>query len=260
MLHRLVLFSILTGCTSVPPGHRGVQIYFSELQPGTLDPGLYSSVLMTIVPVSTQVQATEAESSATTNDLQNVTTTVTLNWSRDPKAVREQYRTYPYIVKRIIYPAIQESVKSVTAQYTATDLVQKRQEVKQAIIDLLTKRLGPIGIVMDTVNITDFAFSDDFNLAIEAKVKAEQEALRAKEELQKTKIVAQQAEAEAQGKKAAAILKAEGDARAIDIRGAALKANPQVLELKRIETWNGVMPSTLISGGSEPLINIMTGE
>jgi regulator of protease activity HflC (stomatin/prohibitin superfamily) len=251
---------MLAGCTSVPPGHRGVQIYFSQLQPGVLKPGLHSSVLTNIVPVSIQIQATEARSSATTNDLQNVTTTVTLNWSRDPKSVREQYRTHPQIIKRIIAPAIQESVKSVTAQYTATDLVQKRQDVKQAIIDLLKTRLEPVGVVLDTVNITDFSFSQEFNVAIEAKVKAEQEALRAKEELVKTKIVAQQAAAAAEGKKAAAILKAEGDAKAIDIRGTSLKSNPEVLELKRIETWNGVMPTTLITnGGSDTLINIMPG-
>jgi regulator of protease activity HflC (stomatin/prohibitin superfamily) len=240
----------VTGCTTVPPGHRGVQVFFGELKPQVLEPGFYSSILTNVVPVSVQVQATEAVSSATTNDLQNVTTQVTLNWSREPTFVHDQYEKYPSLVSRIINPTIQESVKSVTAQYTATDLVQKRQAVKDAIEDLISARLQPIGIELDTLNITDFAFSDEFNSAIEAKVKAEQEALRAKEDLEKTKIVAQQAEASAEGRKAAAILEAEGEAEAIHIRGQALRANPQVLELRRIETWNGVMPSTMVTDGN----------
>ncbi len=260
-MNRLIPFLLVlaAGCTTVPPGHRAVQVYFGDLQPGTLQPGLHSSMLTSVIPISTQVQATEAIASATTNDLQNVTTKVTLNWSRNSDAVRQQYERYPSLVSRIINPAIQESVKSVTAQFTATDLVQKRQEVKDGIEKLIGERLAPIGVTIDTLNITDFAFSAEFNLAIESKVKAEQEALRAKEELEKTKIVAQQAEAEAEGKKAASILEAEGEAKAIAIRGEALRANPQVLELRRIETWNGVMPTTLVTdSGGGTLLNMAT--
>ncbi|NCG18327.1 MAG: prohibitin family protein [Rhodobacterales bacterium] len=261
-MNRLIPFVLIlaAGCTTVPPGHRGVQVYFGDLKDGVLVPGFYSSMLTNVVPISVQVQATEAISSAVTNDLQNVNTQVTLNWSRNPDAVHDQYEKYPSMTTRIINPAIQESVKSVTAQFTATDLVQRRQEVKDAIEKLIGERLAPIGVTIDTLNITDFAFSEEFNLAIESKVRAEQEALRAKEELEKTKIVAQQAEAEAQGKKAAAILEAEGEAKAIAIRGEALRANPQVLELRRIETWNGVMPTTLVSGtgGGSTLLNVVT--
>lgn len=185
-----------------------------------------------------------------------MTTEITLNWSRDPKSVRSQFEKYPEIETRIIKPAIQESVKSITSQYTATDLVQKRQTVKQGITDLISARLGPLGIIVDTVNITNFAFSDEFNTAIEAKVKAEQEALRAVEELQKTKVVAQQVEEEARGEKLASILRAEGEAESIRIQGAALRLNPMVLELRKVEKWTGVMPITLITDGNSPLLSI----
>jgi len=252
----LPLCLIGAGCTTIQPGTRGIQIYFGDLQPDVLEPGFYTSFVTRIVPVSVQVQATEARAEATTNDLQNVSTEVTLNWSRDPSQVRMQFEKYPVIEGRIIAPAIQESVKSVTAQYTATDLVQKRQEVKDKIEELINQRLVPVGVVIDQVNITNFKFSKEFDAAIEQKVKAEQEALRAKEELEKTKIQAQQEEARAQGAKAAALLRAEGEAKAIDIRGEALRRNPEVLELRKIETWNGVMPTTLITDGGSTLLNI----
>lgn len=250
-----ILLAVI-GCTTVPPGHRGVQVYFGDLQDEILEPGFYTSIFTSVEPVSVQVQATEATANATTHDLQNVTTQVTLNWARDPLKVHHQYENYPSIRSRIIAPAIQESTKSVTAKYSATDLVQKRQQVKDEIEKLLAERLQPIGISVDAMNMTDFSFSAEFNSSIEAKVKAEQEALRAKEELQKTRIVAQQAEAEAEGKKAAAILKAEGEAQAIEIQGEALRRNPQVLELRRVERWNGIMPSTLITDGDSALLNI----
>jgi len=260
-LSTLVLGSLFVGgCTTVQPGTLGIQVYFGDLQQEVLKPGFYTSVLTNIILISTQVQATDAKSEATTNDLQNVQTQITLNWSRAGDSVRMQFEKYPSIESRIIAPAIQESVKSVTAQYTATDLVQKRQEVKDKIEALIKERLGPVGILVDQVNITNFQFSNEFNNAIEQKVKAEQEALRAKEELEKTKIVAQQEEAKAMGAKAAAILRAEGEAKAIDIQGEALRRNPQVLDLRKVERWNGVMPTTLITdGGSDSLINIAPG-
>lgn len=261
LLPSILLGSVLIGgCTTVQPGTRGVQVYFGNLQQEVLVPGFYSSMLTTIILVSTQVQATEAKAEATTNDLQNVSTDITLNWSRDPAEVRSQFEKYPSIEGRIIAPAVQESVKSVTARYTATDLVQKRQEVKAKIEELIVARLSPLGILIDQVNITNFRFSAEFNTAIEQKVKAEQDSLRAKQELQKTKIVAQQEEARAEGMKAAAVLAAEGEAKSIDIQGEALRRNPQVLELRRIERWNGIMPSTLITdGNNSALLNITPG-
>ena len=243
-----MLCGLLVGCAVVPPGHRAVQVKFGDLQEATLEPGMYFSPLTRVLPQSLQVNATEAVASAVTNDLQNVQTTVTLNWSRDADAVREQFRMYPALELRVIDPAIQESVKSVTAQYTATDLVQKRQVVKDSIEALISERLSPLGVRLDTLNITDFAFSQEFNNAIEAKVKAEQEALRSKQELEKVKVVAQQAEVAARGRKAAAILEAEGEAKAIQIQGDALRQNPQVLELRRIARWNGTLPTTLMGG------------
>ena len=255
----LVMVLALVGCTTVPPGHKGIQVYFGELQDEVLEPGFYTSILTSIERVSVQVMATESVATATTNDLQNVTTTVTLNWSRDPAFVHGQYDKYPRIESRIIAPSIQESVKSITAQYTATELVTKRQLVKDAIESLIGERLTPIGIILDTLNITDFSFSEEFNDSIEAKVRAEQEALRAKEDLVKTKVIAQQAEEQARGEMNAALLKAEGEAQAIEIRGKALRNNPQVMELLKIERWNGKYPETLVMGKSDASFLISTG-
>lgn len=254
---RIILSAVLlSGCATVPPGHLGVQITLGDLRKDTLEPGLHFSPITTVRNISTQVNAAATTNSAVTSDLQKVQTKVVLNWSRQPEFVVEQYEKYPHIEERIIEPAIQETVKSITAQYTAAQLVQQRQQVKEAITELLKARLIPLGILIDTVNITDFDYSEGFNASIEAKVKAEQDSQRAIEELEKIKIVATQVEEEAKGKKKAAILLAEGEAEAIRIQGDAIRANPMVLELRKIERWKGDMPNTLVTDPNSALLRI----
>ena len=81
-----------------------------------------------------------------------------------------------------------DSVKAVTALYTAEELVTSRAEVKNNIqaaienfINTTLEQKGVAGAMsLANVAITDFDFSEEFNRAIEEKVKAEQEALTAK--------------------------------------------------------------------------------
>ena len=96
------------------------------------------------------------------------------------------------------------------------------------------------------VAITDFDFSEEFNKAIELKVKAEQEALQAKNE--KLRRVTQ-AEAAAEERKLAAAAEAyeieinsKARAEAIRIEAQALKDNPALIELRSVEKWNGQLP------------------
>jgi len=75
---------------------------------------------------------------------------------------------------RIVEPAIQESLKAVTARFTAEELIQKRPEVKVDLHEMLDARLKDKYITVDAVSITAFDFSSEFNAAIESKQKAEQ--------------------------------------------------------------------------------------
>jgi len=97
---------------------------------------------------------------------------------------------------------------------------------------------------VDEFNIVNFRFSKVFNEAIEAKVTAEQSALAAKNKLEQIKFEAEQRVAEAKGK-----------AEAITVESNALRSNPQILELRALENWNGVLPQVTGSGGI-PFINL----
>ena len=144
----------------------------------------------------------------------------------------------------LINPAILESVKAVTAKYTAEELVTRRAEVKLQIqeaidkfIDITLKQKDAArALTIANVAITDFDFSAEFNRAIEEKVKAEQDALKAVNE--KLRRVTQ-AEAAAAERTLAADARAyeievASKARADAIRreAQALKNNPELLQSK----------------------------
>ncbi len=217
----LTAASLLFSCfTTIPAGHRGVVIRFGAVTGTILDEGLRVKLpfIDSVVKMSVQTQKYEADAVSASKDLQDVNTTIALNWHLDPSMADEVYRTLGLeFIERLAAPAIQETVKQVTAKYIAEDLILKRDEVKAAITENLSSRLLQRGIVTETVSITNFKFSDTFTAAIEAKVAAEQAVLEAKNKLERVKVEAQQREAEAKGEADARIAKAAGEAEYIRV-------------------------------------------
>ncbi|MBU2536456.1 MAG: prohibitin family protein [Chloroflexi bacterium] len=217
----VIVASLIYGSfTTIPAGHRGVVIRFSAITGSILDEGLKTKLpfIDSVVKMSVQTQKYEADSSAVTNDLQDVSTTIALNWHLDPSMAAEVYRTLGLeFIDRIAAPAIQETIKQVTAKFNAEDLILRRDEVKAAITDSLSNRLFERGIVTETVSITNFQFSETFTAAIEAKVAAEQAVLEATNKLERVKVEAQQRQAEAKGEADARIAKAIGEAEYIRV-------------------------------------------
>ncbi len=221
----VILVGLVGGMfTTIPAGHRGVVIRFSAVTGTILEEGLQVKlpVLDTVVMMSIQTQKYEVPSSAVTKDLQDVSTTIALNWKLDPSMADEVYRTLgTEFISRIAAPAVQEVIKQITAQYDAEDLILKREEVRNEIFDSLSIRLQERGIVAEMLSITNFTFSATFTAAIEAKVAAEQAVLEAENKLERVKVEAQQAEAEAEGFANARIAEAEGEAEYISVVTAA---------------------------------------
>jgi prohibitin 2 len=217
----LVLVSIIfSSFTTIPAGHRGVVIRFGAVTGAILDEGLQTKMpfLDSVVKISVQTQKYEADAASASKDLQDVSTRIALNWRLDPGMTAEIYRTLGLeYIDRIAAPAIQETVKQVTARYNAEDLILRRDEVKNDITSVLSTRLMERGIITEAVSITEFQFSATFIAAIEAKVAAEQAVFEAKNKLERVKVEAEQREAEARGEANARIAKAEGEAEYIRV-------------------------------------------
>ncbi|MFC2123036.1 prohibitin family protein [Bacteroidota bacterium] len=217
----LIIASLIFGSfTTIPAGHRGVVIRFSAVTGTILDEGLQTKLpfIDFVEKMSVQTQKYEADAVSASQDLQDVNTTIALNWHLDPNLADEVYRTLGLgFIERLAAPAIQETVKQVTARYIAEDLILKREEVKGEITQNLSNRLLERGIVTETVSITNFKFSETFTAAIEAKVSAEQAVLEATNKLARVKVEAQQRQAEAKGEADARINKAIGEAEYIRV-------------------------------------------
>lgn len=185
-----------------------------------------------ITKMNIKTQKEQQDASAASKDLQTVTTTIALNYHLTPDTARKVFvevgTNYSAVV---IDPILQESIKSVSAQYNASELIEQRGKVEQAIQDKLLSKLTDRGITVDNVSIVNFSFSDAFNQSIEQKQVAQQNAQKAQYELQT----------------------ATTNAQAQDVQAKTL--TPEYLELQAIQKWDGHMPAT-VSGGSGTILSI----
>jgi regulator of protease activity HflC (stomatin/prohibitin superfamily) len=199
-----------------------------------------------------RLQKGEGEGDAASRDLQSVHTKIAINYHLDPKQVVNVFRNIgpsaDIAADRIIIPAAQEAVKAVTARFTAEELVSRRTEVRDAIGALLREKMQRHGLILDEFAIVNFAFSRSFAEAIENKVKAEQEKLKAERDLQRIEVEAKQKVASA---------KAEADALALQRQ----QITSDLLQLRKIENereairkWDGKLPQ--VTGGNVPFIQL----
>lgn len=189
-----------------------------------------------------RTQKDQAEAAAASQDLQDVNATVVTNYHIDPNKVGELYRTVGTdYKKRLIDPAIQESLKASTAQYPVADLIIKRPEVKATTLKALQTRLAPRGIAVEDISLTNFEFSPAYKAAITQKQVAEQQA-------QQAKFLAEKATNEA----AANVATARGQAEAQALVQQSLTA--ELLQKMAIEKWNGALPQ--VTSGGTPFINL----
>lgn len=257
----------------VDAGHVGVVKRLGAVQETPLKEGFHlKRPFMDIVEqIDVRLMPSHAKATAASKDLQMVSTEVTVQYSLNGEIAPLTFKRIGNTAKvsaTVVDPAIQESVKAVTAKFTAEELVTKRELVKQQIqqaienfINNTLKEKDLIGAVhIANVAITDFNFSDEFNRAIESKVKAEQQALQARNE-KLMRIT--QAEASAEEKKLAAeataySIEAESKSRADAIRreAEALRQSPELIQLRAVERWDGILPRIMGGSGVVPFLNI----
>lgn len=280
----LILVTVVASSfVTIQPGTRGIVIELGKVKT-TLSEGFYvlTPFTQSIQLMDIRTQKIEAPASAASKDLQIVSATVALNFHINPESVGTIYQNLGLNYReRVIDPAIQESVKASTAQYTAEELITKREIVKAVIRDNLRTRLSVYNIIVEDIAITNFDFSKQFNEAIEQKVTAEQNALTEQNRLKIIEFQAQQKIAEANGAaesvkkqadgeayrnlatataEAKAIeIKGEADATAIRVRGDALRQNPQLVNLeyaKAAQNWDGKLPVNMYGSAPLPFLNV----
>jgi len=239
----------------VDAGHRGVLLHWNAVDTSVppLDEGLHFVVPFADSVVNIEVRTLKfvKSTSSASQDLQTVSTEVTVNYHPSYESVHHLYKQVGLDYEnRVIQPAIEEVVKQVTANYNAEELITKRPQVKSDIERDIGKRLISFNIITEVVSITDFQFSALFAQAIESKVEAEQKAFRAENDLKRIEVEAQQHAAQAEGIARANVAEAKGEAEAIRIINEALAQNPHYLEWLKTQQWDGKLPLVIGKGGT----------
>ena len=246
----------------VDAGNRGILTHWNavDLTNPPLDEGIHFVIPFQDDVVQMEVRTLKYDTStrSASQDLQTVQTTVTVNYHPDTEKVHFLYKEIGLSYEnRVIQPAIDETVKQVSANYNAEELITKRPLVKADIENAIRDRLNQFYIETEVISITDFEFSPLFAKAIESKVEAEQKAQKAENDLIRIEVEARQLEAQAVGLAAANIAEAQGEAEAISIINQALSNNPFYLEWLKTQAWDGRLPLVVGEGGT-PFIAIPT--
>lgn len=253
----LIIVLVLNPFVIIGPGERGVVLNFGAVQKEILDEGLHFRIpiMQKVVIMDVRVQKGEGQGDAASKDLQQVTTNVAVNYHLDPAKVALTYQTVGNFLEvgdRIIQPAVHESVKAATAQYTAEELISKRQEVREKIRHLLRERLAIHGVIVDDFSIVNFAFSREFSNAIESKTTAEQLKLKAERDLERIRIESEQKLVQA---------KAEAEALAaqkMQVTAELIRLREIEAQMKAIEKWDGKLPN--VTGGAMPFVDVTTAK
>ena len=254
----VLLITLLSSIAVVPAGSTGVVTTFGKVSDTVMQEGLNFKVpfVQNVAIISNKIQKQEVEAAAVSKDLQTVSSNIAVNYRVGLQSSANIYKNIGSDYEAIVLlPAVQESMKSVSAKYTAEELITKRAQVGEEIKKTLEEKVNEYGIMIEKFNIVNFDFSQEFNQAIEAKQVAEQNLIKTKTEQEqaivvaeaeaKKKVIAAQAEADAISKKA----KAQADAN--KLLNASL--NDTIVEYEKVQKWNGELPKAT---GSNSIIDM----
>ena len=249
----ILLIVTFNSITTVPTGFVGVKTRFGKVQQDVIQEGLNLKVpfIEKIVKIDCKTKKVETTAAGSTKDMQNVSTSIAVNYNVNKETANNLYREIGLDFENIIIsPAIQESIKSTLAQYTAEELITKRSNVSNEIQNTLIEKIQEKGFAITEFNLVNIDFSEEYDKAIETKAVRQQEVETAKAELEKQKI---QNEKE--------ISEAQKDAQVMALQNSQITEN--TLKLKELENekamidkWNGVLPNTMLSNDANALFSI----
>ena len=246
------LITFFSSMRSIDTGRVGVVTQYGQVTGRELSEGLSWVLpwgLNNVTEYDIKTQKVEANSAAATKDLQDVNATIVLTYSLNRGKVSEVHQRVGANFQSVeIDPQVQEAFKAVSAQFTASELITKRAEVKSAVLGSIKQRVDSNGRYnIQDIAITNFSFSAGFNKAIEAVQIANQNVAQARQELETVKVNAEKSITEARAQAEAQRLKQQ-------------TLTPALLQQEAIKKWSGAVPTYVGGGTGNFLFNIPAGK
>lgn len=244
----LVLFIIFCNpIAMVGVGQRGVKVTLGVVSDQSFPEGIHfvTPFISKIVTMDVRTQKRSITTSVYTKDIQQAKISYVINYNLQPENAYKMYREVGNDYEdKILMPVVEGSIKDVIGKWNAQDLVANREKATSEILIKLQNHLKDNYINVTDFQITAINYSDVFERAIESKVTAEQDALKAK-----NKTVQIQEEAKQK------LISAEAEAKSMAIRATALSQNKSLVEYEAVKKWDGKLPYYML-GNSVPFINI----
>lgn len=243
----IFLVVVLCPFKIVDTGSRGIKITLGKVSPVSLSEGVHFKVplFQDIVLMDVRTKKNSLDTSVYTKDIQQASINYTVNYNLDAGNVHTMYREVGIDWEsRILFPTVEGILKNVIGKWNASELVANRDKATNEILFLLQKSLEGKHVDVTNFQISNIKYTSEFERAIEAKVTAEQEALKAK-----NKTVQIQEEAKQK------IISAEAEARSMSIRATALSQNRALVQYEAVQKWDGKLPNYSL-GNSVPFINL----
>lgn len=277
-----VVLIVISCIGVVSTGYTGILTTFGAVSDRTVSAGLnFIAPWQNIITMDNRAQKVEINTSAFSSDIQQVDIVMSVNYCIDQQAARDLYRTVGRdYYENVMFPRLQENTKAIFSQYTAENLISKRETLSSSIVDLMKEDMKAYNITIISIAIEDIDFTDAFTSAVEAKQVAAQNKLTA-ETQQAQKTMEQEAEAEraiiaADAKAQQDIIAARADLEVVKIQAdAALYAGEREANMNEriaaalsnelikyywIKQWNGKLPSTVLGSDNSYMLNLDTTE
>ena len=274
-MNRINFFRILTisssvlalaACGQVAPGHVGIKVeqygsnsgvsdqplgvgtYFTPVGTTIYEYPIFSNTY-TFTQSTNEGKAVNEEFSFQDKNGLSLSSDVAVTYSINPQLAPKLFSKYRTDTTGLIDGPIRNAIRNALSNRAAAMSVDeiygpRKQELLAQVQSDVTAYFSPYGLNIEKLFWAgNIRVPEVVQTQINNKLANEQEALAA---MAKVKTV----EAEASQKVAAA----EGESKSIQITGDALRANPQVLQLKSIEKWNGQLPQ--VTSGATPFVNL----
>lgn len=228
----LIVILLASSFTIIDTGERGVVLRLGEFK-YVMSEGINFKLpfIDKVITMSIRDVTYNSKAEVSSKDMQTIQVDTTLIYSLDPNKLGDVYKTYGINIQNVVIkPTMAEVVNAVVAEYNIESFVEKRAEISKRISDAFVLKIQNTGINVKSLLITNHDFSDEYDKAIEAKKVAEQGALKAKYDLEKTRL-----DAEAQTLKQKSL-------------------NEMVLQEKAIDKWDGHLPTYMGDGRNLPFL------